>query len=576
MGDFKLNRQLTVTKIEALVDKVDKQINLSKTRIVTTCKEELARLLTKFETLHIQTVSKEGSGLDDEGNKTLFTSVTSLVDDAIDRADEYLHNEAAVEMSEKVERRYEVLEATYNDIVAELEQLEESLSWMKQAKDGDFRTDLLVATAGIASSDKKMETIKQMEEFILTNEKSSEKRKSLLEDINRKYANIRRLHMRLKSAVNRSSAAGSIQVSRANSPERGRPPDKEKGKPPENEFAGFSDSDSDEGREFEGFRSSERDRAVEKPSVNFGFLMDKEAVNPQDAGEASASDAEANTNVTRKEQPLSSQQMPQMPSYQPRINQSASRSSSASRTTSSAASSMFKPKKMEYPKFGGGIRAYNTFRRDFHMIIEDSGAFSESQMSLLLRNECLQGAPKSLVHNIYEYTDIWEKLNEMYDDEAQVVQIITKQLMSFKEIQEDDMDGFIDFVDTIEKAYYDLRAYKSTDVLSNTMTVQTIMEKCPAWVQQTLTRDLTKKNIPRELEFEYIRKGLVELKKQARKLAKLNDKKKQKGGGSSQGGRGGSKCGRGGGAATSSSACGCCSQCCILSGSTVLTTEPII
>jgi len=180
---------------------------------------------------------------------------------------------------------------------------------------------------------------------------------------------------------------------------------------------------------------------------------------------------------------------------------------------------------MEYPKFGGSLRAYNTFKRDFLEIIEASNQFSPSQMSLLLRNECLQGPPKLLVASIYEYEDIWEKLNEVYDDEGQVVQAITRQILTYKEIPEDDMNGFVEYVEMIEKAYFDLRAYKSTDVLANPVTIQCIMDKCPYWVQQVLTRDMTRMGIPREQEYDFIRKSMVELKKQARKLSKLSSKK---------------------------------------------------
>ncbi len=101
------------------------------------------------------------------------------------------------------------------------------------------------------------------------------------------------------------------------------------------------------------------------------------------------------------------------------------RENSAERTSDHG----FKTKKMEFPKFSGSIRQYVTFKRDFQEIVGKSG-YSDTQLSHILRNECLQGEPRAVVHNIYEYEDIWEKLEEKYNDETHVVQLITKQITS--------------------------------------------------------------------------------------------------------------------------------------------------
>ena len=137
----------------------------------------------------------------------------------------------------------------------------------------------------------------------------------------------------------------------------------------------------------------------------------------------------------------------------------------------------------------------------------------------------MQGVPKSLVANIYDYYDIWERLDDKYDDEDQVVEIITDQILHYKNLQDTDMDGFIGYVDLVERANYDLSAHLATNVLSNSVTISIIIKKCPDWVRMHLTREMSLNKPAREEEFNFILKQLIELRKQARKLSKYANKK---------------------------------------------------
>ena len=559
LEELKLNRQMTITKIELCIEKADKNIESAKRRIVTGCRDELKDLLSKFETLHIQVANKEKSSLDSMENMTMFSSVQRRVSEAVDKADEYLFNEESKDLAEVVIKKMEEIDAAGEEVKAELEMMEKTLEWMQQSKDGEFRTDHLAVSAGIVSSDQKMLKIKEMEEFILTNEPDANNRKQCMKKVGELIVELKRLQLRLKSHISRSqqsSTHNSRANSRNNSPRRDRSsPEREKDLPPDRGGGIFggggtsggecSDADDDDYPGFTGFDSSEQSAAGRNLNAILNSRVQGDQGYQGETGRVGGLSQRSSSTVPPREERQSSSVEFNLGNLQ-LSGQQQSRSSSMDRGSSSRAStttnrsansSIFKPKKIEFPKFGGSIRAYNTFRRDFRMIVEDSGCFSEDQMSLLLRNECLQGAPKNLVHNIYEYAEIWEKLNESYDDEAQVVQLITQQITSFREIPEDDMDGFVNFVEMIEKAFYDLQAYQSTDVLSNPVTVQTILEKCPNWAQQHLTREMSVNKISRSKEFKFIRQGLTQLKTQARRLSKLNEKKKPKSDGK-KGGRG--------------------------------------
>ena len=515
LNELKANRALVVDKIDTLNTKLGNAITSVNKRLVVSARDEMKNLAARFEALHVTTMSKESSDPGSEENMTLFRHVSLKVDTAVDLADDFLEAELNIEAADTMVRKYEELCALGEGVVKELEQLEKSLEWLKQSKDGDFRADVVVVGANVANSDKGLEKMKELEAFIILNQVDSEKRKEVLRTMQEYQLKIRTLQIRVKSFVSRS-AQSSRPTSRAASPRR------QEKDPDAVELPDTDEEAEGTGGGFHGFSTDDIEITNRLLNEKYGLPNpSRKDVEEQLLG------MEKHTDTGQKEPPERSRKRSSSadPRPRPEVVSSLSKNSSFSRSNTTLSSTLFKPKKMEYPKFGGSLRAYNTFKRDFLEIIEASNQFSPSQMSLLLRNECLQGPPKLLVASIYEYEDIWEKLNEVYDDEGQVVQAITRQILTYKEIPEDDMNGFVEYVEMIEKAYFDLRAYKSTDVLANPVTIQCIMDKCPYWVQQVLTRDMTRQGIPREQEFDFIRKSMVELKKQARKLSKLSSKK---------------------------------------------------
>ena len=581
LDEQKVSRQMLLTKVDKLVQKGSKAIREDKDRILNTCIKDLRVLVTEFERLHVTIINRDKTSWSDPENMELYDHVETTSSTLYDLADDYFAATEEKQAADNMIKKYEEMQELGKEIIKELELLEESLSWISQSKDGEFRTDMAVVAAGIVQSDNKLTKLRVVENYLIQHEHCGQKRKETVENVADLNLKVKRLQIRLKSQVERSRG-NSNRGSRAASPTR--PPESrgqasvsagEKEKPPDlsgipkgftsDESENEEDNATDTFGNFEGFGSSAiiaadvRAQAVTNRLIN---LQDIDCNGESDKGTQPRNNGGS---VQFREEPGGSSHLESALRGQrsrvepPRTNNiwlapgnstqgnfsgnivtqphSSSRGTTPLRSNSTySGQSVFKPKKMEYPKFSGSIRGYNTFRRDFRMIIEEAGMFTEEQMSLLLRNECLQGAPKALVQNIYEYEEIWDKLNEVFDDEAQVVQMITKQIISFKEIGEDDMDTFIDFVDIIEKAHYDLQAYQSTNVLSNPVTIQTILEKCPSWAQQVLVREMTKAQVAREDEFKFIRKGLVELKKQARKLGKLNPKKHKQDG--KRGGRG--------------------------------------
>jgi len=199
--------------------------------------------------------------------------------------------------------------------------------------------------------------------------------------------------------------------------------------------------------------------------------------------------------------------------------------SSSRRESPERESNAFRSKKLEFPKFNGSIRQYNTFKRDFQEIVEKPGNFSKEQMSHILRNESLQNEAKSHCHNIYDLKELWERLDDLYNDKGQVVELITKQLTGFGKIRDEEYSKLIELINVVEKAHLDLSALGSTNVMSNPMTVRLIEAKCPDWVQKSYA-SFKDDDIEEDREFEVLLNFLIRKRKEARRLFRLQDEKK--------------------------------------------------
>ena len=97
--------------------------------------------------------------------------------------------------------------------------------------------------------------------------------------------------------------------------------------------------------------------------------------------------------------------------------------------------------------------------------------------------------------------------------------------MQSKHVSEEDWDGFVEFVNLIERAHYDLNALTNSRALSNPMTVAAILKRFPEWAQKELVKAMSESKVPSDSEFEFIKLKLEDLRKQARKLSSLSQKK---------------------------------------------------
>ena len=198
-----------------------------------------------------------------------------------------------------------------------------------------------------------------------------------------------------------------------------------------------------------------------------------------------------------------------------------------SETGEAAPSSVFKPRRLDFPKFGGDIRAYIMFKKTFKEIVEDTNMYTDAQQAHIMQTECLSGEAKQLCENIFCIKEIWEKLEEVYHDPHKLIDMITCQITEQPEITNRDFQGLIKFVDLIDRANVDLATMSHSSVMDNPMTCKVIEAKLPDWVQKALAAKKNESPDDRE-KFSFLLEFLKAKRKEARSLSTMKQSEASK------------------------------------------------
>ena len=176
-------------------------------------------------------------------------------------------------------------------------------------------------------------------------------------------------------------------------------------------------------------------------------------------------------------------------------------------------------KKVEVPTFDGELRAYPMFKRDFDRVVMKPGKYDEDSVSHILRNQCLLGEPKTLVKNVDRLEQIWKILDSRYEDKAEVIDQIQKQIDQLRFLEDGDYAGVVKLVDVLERADLDLQAINGSQTLNSPDTVRKILSKCPRSLREEVTRQLTK--VEPEKEFQTMMEVLIDRRRDAQRLARV-------------------------------------------------------
>ena len=132
--------------------------------------------------------------------------------------------------------------------------------------------------------------------------------------------------------------------------------------------------------------------------------------------------------------------------------------------------------KASFPTFGGDVRSFARFQKDFQTIVIPANSDPKHQ-AYVLKSECLKDDVKKCVENIDDVSEIWKRLEEKYGNKHDLVDVVVKDLGSVPKLNQNDDVEFISLVDMLEKGLQDLGAINARHELANTYTVTRVEEK---------------------------------------------------------------------------------------------------
>ena len=92
------------------------------------------------------------------------------------------------------------------------------------------------------------------------------------------------------------------------------------------------------------------------------------------------------------------------------------------------------------------------------------------------------------VDSIDNYSEIWERLAKRYGQPLFLIDIIMNEIKEIPSVMENDPEGFIQFVNVIERGYADLARLNLQQEMSNSVTVSMLEGR----LSPTIRRDWAK------------------------------------------------------------------------------------
>ena len=156
--------------------------------------------------------------------------------------------------------------------------------------------------------------------------------------------------------------------------------------------------------------------------------------------------------------------------------QSGSRPGTPSSTASSLSTSL---EKMKPPVLVPNARKYPTFRKEFDEIVSSRVPDRKDQLAVL-KNKCLPDVAKDLVAHCGDIEEAWEILDDMYGQEADMLQAVQAELASFRIDYKNPHQDVIKYVNAIDTAVADMKAVKIHRRLCDFPTfIRSILTKLP-------------------------------------------------------------------------------------------------
>ncbi|KAG1697393.1 hypothetical protein GQR58_006003 [Nymphon striatum] len=135
----------------------------------------------------------------------------------------------------------------------------------------------------------------------------------------------------------------------------------------------------------------------------------------------------------------------------------------------------FKLERPKMPTFSGDVREYGMFKSDFKHAIE--AVYSKRDAISLLRT-CLSGKPLEYIKGIgTDYDAAWEYLDAMYGDPRIVSDVVTQNIMKYRNLKEGEDSRFCDLAHLVRRSFNILKEMGLPNDMNNNHMLAIIEQK---------------------------------------------------------------------------------------------------
>ena len=154
-----------------------------------------------------------------------------------------------------------------------------------------------------------------------------------------------------------------------------------------------------------------------------------------------------------------------------------------------------KLERMKMPHFNGNVRDYARFKSDFlKQVMPEIGSIEKGAYAL---KSCLSSQAYAKVMNVDDDLKLmWQRLDDVYGRPSKIVDIVMYDIRKFKTFKDGEDKRFVEFVETIENGFLDLKRLNIEHEMSNSSSVAMIEEKLPPFIKRAWTLRVSEESPP--------------------------------------------------------------------------------
>ena len=139
--------------------------------------------------------------------------------------------------------------------------------------------------------------------------------------------------------------------------------------------------------------------------------------------------------------------------------------------------SSFRLEKLRFQMFDGNVRKYPRFKSEFNKYVDP--ICKADQVAFILKSYLSEEIKEEVDNLGDDLNNIWDRLDKKYDDQGKLIDAIMSEVKEMPFLEDDDEQGILLIINTIEKAHIDLLLLGLESEISNSSIVSMIEQKMP-------------------------------------------------------------------------------------------------